>query len=87
MLGTGLRGAFPWREYGLVFAVSTVIAAATGAVVAPLALGPTASLALKAGLFTIAFLAAVRIGGLHRRMPPIPPDDAAGDVPAAGAAH
>ena len=84
-LGTGLRGAFPWREYGLVFAVSSVIAVATGALVARLDLEPTASLALEAGLFTVAFLAAVRIGKLHRRMPPIPPDPAAGDAPASAA--
>lgn len=86
--GTGLRGAFPWREYGLVFAVSTVLAAATGAAVAPLALAPAPALALKLALFTAAFLAAVRIGRLHRRVPPIPPDepdDEHGDAPAAAA--
>jgi O-antigen/teichoic acid export membrane protein len=75
-LGTGLRGVFPWRYYGLILAISITLAAALAAAVAPLALAPAAALAIKAGLFALAFLAVMRVGALHRRVPPLPPDDA-----------
>jgi O-antigen/teichoic acid export membrane protein len=83
-LGTGLRGAFPWRYYGLILAIAIALAAGVAVAIEPLALGPAAALAAKAGLFALAFLAAVRIGALHRRVPPLPPDDADFDAAATG---
>ncbi|MCA9515903.1 MAG: polysaccharide biosynthesis protein [Myxococcales bacterium] len=75
VMETPLRVVFPWRHYGALLALATVVGGVTWAGVSVLDLDAGTALATKATGFTVLYWLASRALGVTRHLPPIPDDD------------